>query len=63
MEGAIGGKLMGAGGGGHFLFMCEPGQKKNLIKKITKLGFEHTRFNFDKEGLQTWMIENGRVMV
>lgn len=63
MEGAIGGKLMGAGGGGHFLFVCEPGQKKNLIKKITKLGYEHIRFNFDEEGLQTWMVENGKVMV
>ena len=62
-EGAIGGKLMGAGGGGHLLFICKPEQKKNLIKKISKLGWENIRFNFDKDGLQTWVIENGKVIV
>ena len=30
--GALGGKLIGAGGGGYFLFYCKKKTKKNLFK-------------------------------
>jgi len=33
-EGAIGGKLLGAGGGGFMLFVCKEGMKENLISKL-----------------------------
>lgn len=48
-NGAIGGKIMGAGGGGFFLFYCEQGKSK-LITALLKEGLEEVKFNFDFEG-------------
>ncbi len=48
-NGALGGKLMGAGGGGFFLFYCE-NQKDQLRKKMTEQGLRETSFHFDFEG-------------
>jgi len=50
-NGAIGGKIMGAGGGGFFLFYCE-GQKDKLRKAMTSLGFREEPFHFDLEGVK-----------
>lgn len=47
-NGAIGGKLVGAGGGGFLLFYAE--DKDRLRIKMQNLGFEEVRFNFDFEG-------------
>jgi D-glycero-alpha-D-manno-heptose-7-phosphate kinase len=47
--GAIGGKLMGAGGGGFFLFYCE-NQKDKLRKVMASQGLRETAFRFDLEG-------------
>ena len=49
-EGAIGGKITGAGGGGHMLFYCEPAKQKSVITKLQSLGLKHVTFNFQKEG-------------
>ncbi len=49
--GATGGKLMGAGGGGFFLFYCE-NQKDKLRKAMTALGFKEQPFHFDLEGVK-----------
>jgi D-glycero-alpha-D-manno-heptose-7-phosphate kinase len=49
--GAIGGKLMGAGGGGFFIFYCE-NQKDKLRKAMTSLGFKEEQFHFDLEGVK-----------
>jgi len=51
-EGALGGKLTGAGGGGHILFYCEKPKQNRLIKKMTKMGLDHILFNFHSKGLQ-----------
>lgn len=50
-NGAIGGKLMGAGGGGFFLFYCE-NQKDRLRKAMVKQGLKEHSFHFDLEGLK-----------
>ncbi len=47
--GAIGGKLMGAGGGGFFLFYARD-RKADLIEALTKRGLRYMRFHFDMEG-------------
>ena len=47
-QGAIGGKLVGAGGGGFILFYTEDRQK--LRKAMQSNGLEELRFNFDFEG-------------
>ena len=53
-NGAIGGKISGAGGGGYMFFLCEYDQKHMVAKELRKLGVEMVNFNFDKHGLQTW---------
>jgi D-glycero-alpha-D-manno-heptose-7-phosphate kinase len=45
--GAIGGKLLGAGGGGFLLFYC-PEEKKHSV--IAALPLEHVSFDFDNNG-------------
>ena len=53
-NGAIGGKISGAGGGGFMFFICEYDRKHNVANELTKLGVEIVNYNFDKYGLQTW---------
>lgn len=45
--GAIGGKLLGAGGGGFLLFYCEP-KHQNEVRKALHL--RELKFRFDSEG-------------
>jgi D-glycero-alpha-D-manno-heptose-7-phosphate kinase len=47
-NGAIGGKLVGAGGGGFLLFVCD--NKKKLTSKMSEIGLSETKFNFENEG-------------
>jgi len=45
-SGALGGKLTGAGGGGHLLFYCEPSKQKNLIEKMHGQGLKQVQCKF-----------------
>jgi D-glycero-alpha-D-manno-heptose-7-phosphate kinase len=47
-NGAIGGKLVGAGGGGFLLFYSE--DHRRLRAAMSKAGLEEVRFRFDYEG-------------
>lgn len=47
--GVKGGKIMGAGGGGFFLFYCEQ-NAPHLINSLSKSGLKHIPFNFDYTG-------------
>ncbi len=47
-HGAIGGKLVGAGGGGFLMFYAE--DHKQLRQAMCKAGLEEVRFRFDFEG-------------
>ena len=49
-SGALGGKLTGAGGGGHMLFYCEKNKQKTLINSMKKIGINEIEFNFYKNG-------------
>lgn len=48
-NGAIGGKIMGAGGGGFFVFYVED-KKEKLRAALAKEGLEEVKFHFDFEG-------------
>lgn len=48
-NGASGGKIMGAGGGGFFMFYVE-NDKDNLRKALEKEGLKEVRFRFEPEG-------------
>ena len=48
-NGALGGKISGAGGGGFFLFYCEEGKHK-LRSAMAEMGLKEMKFDFDFEG-------------
>ena len=49
-NGASGGKLTGAGGGGHMLFYCEKSKHDGFIQKMEDIGLKHIRFKFNNDG-------------
>lgn len=49
-NGAIGGKITGAGCGGHMLFYCEIKKQNSLLKKMESLGLKKINFNFYNQG-------------
>ena len=49
-NGAAGGKLIGAGGGGFWMFYCVNNNKPKLIQTMQKMGLPWHRFHFDFEG-------------
>jgi D-glycero-alpha-D-manno-heptose-7-phosphate kinase len=57
-NGALGGKLTGAGGGGHMLFYCESPKQKKLIKEMSKLGIKKIDFKFHSDGAKILNLNN-----
>jgi len=55
-HGAIGGKILGAGGGGHMLFYVNLERKRELEKNLSRLGCQIIPFCFENHGLQTWKV-------
>lgn len=53
-HGALGGKLLGAGGGGHFLFYVPPFKKHRLLDYAQMKGLKTQSFRFETEGLNAW---------
>jgi D-glycero-alpha-D-manno-heptose-7-phosphate kinase len=49
-NGALGGKIMGAGGGGFFVFCAGNGKRKHLRKTMENAGLKYMDFRFDFEG-------------
>lgn len=60
-NGALGGKILGAGGGGHMLFLCDPDKRHEIVRKIENMA-SIVKFNFDHVGLQTWTLHDGVVV-
>jgi D-glycero-alpha-D-manno-heptose-7-phosphate kinase len=55
-EGALGGKVTGAGGGGYMLFYCPFQRKHRVANALISLGTEVTEFEFTSNGLTTWSV-------
>jgi D-glycero-alpha-D-manno-heptose-7-phosphate kinase len=55
-NGAIGGKLLGAGGGGYFLFFVPSFDRLKLMSWIKSKGLISTPFIFENNGLQSWTV-------
>ena len=49
-NGALGGKIMGAGGGGFFMFCCTNGRKAELRAALAEQGLREMPYDFDFEG-------------
>jgi len=49
-NGSLGGKIMGAGGGGFFMFYCPNGSKQRVRKALVESGLREMPWDFDTEG-------------
>ena len=55
-EGAIGGKISGAGGGGFLNMIAEPKYHKKIIKTLTKFGLIHFNYGLDTDGSRVFKL-------
>lgn len=54
--GAVGGKLLGAGGGGFFLFYCEPQKQQAVRNTLSRL--KESSFSFEGQGSKIIYVNN-----
>jgi D-glycero-alpha-D-manno-heptose-7-phosphate kinase len=52
--GAIGGKILGAGGGGYLLLSCPATRRHAVARECERLGGTPVPFQFEAAGLRTW---------
>jgi D-glycero-alpha-D-manno-heptose-7-phosphate kinase len=57
-NGALGGKILGAGGGGYLLLYTPFDRKHIIAEELEKLGGQVVEFTFDYHGLQTWEVRS-----
>ncbi len=55
-NGATGGKISGAGGGGFMVFYCPGNSRYKVIESLQQFGGYEKKYSFTKEGLSTWTI-------
>ena len=58
-NGALGGKIMGAGGGGFFVFFCNNSNKSKLSEAMKRIELKPMRFRFDLEGAKVLINMKG----
>jgi len=58
-NGAIGGKLLGAGGGGYLLLLCEFDKRHIVAERLEGMGGKMVSFTFDLRGMQSWKVNEG----
>ncbi|MGD0718625.1 MAG: GHMP kinase [Thermoplasmata archaeon] len=56
--GAIGGKLLGAGGGGYILLFCDFVRRAQVARAVEAAGGKVVDFSLEANGLQSWMVRN-----
>ena len=54
--GALGGKLVGAGGGGYLLFLCDQDRKNNVAKAVEGAGGRVVEMTLEMSGVQSWLV-------
>jgi len=55
-NGAMGGKICGAGGGGHVIFLVDIDNRARLIKKLNSLAGKVVPFVFHEKGAESWKM-------
>ena len=58
--GALGGKLLGAGGGGYLLMYCPYNVKHKVAARMELVGGQLTDWNFELRGAQAWIADENR---
>ncbi|MFX1238560.1 MAG: GHMP kinase [Promethearchaeota archaeon] len=56
-HGVLGGKLLGAGGGGHLLLFADPDNRYQVIRELEKIGGKIVNFHFNPKGVEAWKIK------
>lgn len=51
--GALGGKVVGAGGGGFLLFYCERSNQSRMFQRMNELGLRELPFHLERHGSRT----------
>jgi D-glycero-alpha-D-manno-heptose-7-phosphate kinase len=54
--GAIGGKILGAGGGGYLLFFTPFNRRARVRERLEQLGGRVVDFQFDQQGARSWCV-------
>ena len=57
-NGARGGKVSGAGGGGFMMFIADPENKPRLIRALAEAGGTPDKIIFTHAGVESWQIPN-----
>ena len=55
-KGALGGKILGAGGGGYLLVYAPFNRRHIIAEELERLGGQMVTFDFEFKGLRTWEI-------
>lgn len=55
-NGATGGKISGAGGGGYMFFYCPGNTRYRVVDSLKKFGGYTERYEFTSEGLVSWTL-------
>ena len=58
--GAMGGKLLGAGGGGFLLLYCPYNVRHKVAVRMEQMGGQLTDWNFELRGAQAWVTDEER---
>jgi len=58
-NGALGGRILGAGGGGYFLFFCQKDKVASIAQKVEENGGKVMDFKFEFGGVQTQQTSCG----
>jgi D-glycero-alpha-D-manno-heptose-7-phosphate kinase len=53
-SGALGGKLLGAGAGGFFLFFVQPQYRQKVAQRLRDMNCKLSSFRFETEGVTSW---------
>jgi D-glycero-alpha-D-manno-heptose-7-phosphate kinase len=55
-HGTLGGKILGAGGGGYLLLYCQFDRKHIIAEDLEKIGGKIVPFRFEQQGMETWQV-------
>lgn len=56
-NGALAGKISGAGGGGFMMILVKPERKLDVIRALNAFDGRHYPVSFDNNGVQSWVVQ------
>ena len=57
-NGAIAGKISGAGGGGYIMFLVPPERRVNIVRALNEAGAPSSGVQFTTVGAESWTLPN-----